>query len=41
MENNKAEVKPSKVGEALTSNVDGNTEPSTKLNDLGACVGLS
>lgn len=38
MSNNKAEEKPFKVGEPLTSNVDGNTEPSTSLNELGACV---
>ena len=38
MENNKAEEKPFKVGEALTSNVDGNTEPSTSENSEEACV---
>lgn len=38
MENNKAEVKPFKVGEALTSNVDGNTEPSILENSSRACV---
>jgi len=38
MENNKAEEKPFKVGEALTSDVDGNTEPSTSENSEEACV---
>jgi predicted nucleic acid-binding Zn ribbon protein len=38
MENNKAEVKPFKVGEALTNNVDGNTEPSISENSDRACV---
>jgi hypothetical protein len=38
MSYNKAETKSLKVGEALTSNVDGNTEPSIKSNDLRACV---
>lgn len=35
---NQAEVKPFKVGEPLTDNADGNTEPSTSENSEGACV---
>lgn len=38
MENNKAEVKPFKVGEALTDKADGNTEPSILENSSRACV---
>jgi len=33
-----AEVKPFKVGEPLTDNADGNTEPSTSDSSEGACV---
>lgn len=34
----KAEIKPFKVGEPLTDNADGNTEPSTLDSSKGACV---
>ena len=33
-----AEVKPFKVGEALTDNADGNPEPSNSVNTEQACV---
>jgi hypothetical protein len=36
--NSQAEVKFPKVGEPLTDNADGNTEPSTSINVEGACV---
>lgn len=38
MKKTKAEVKPFKVGGALTSNVEGNTEPSILENSNRACV---
>lgn len=33
-----AEVKPVKVGETLTSSVEGNPEPSNSLSNESACV---